>query len=95
MKKTFNSPEEFYKVAMEDIQATLGQKLRILGVVAEDIKDLVDEGHLLRYTSDEVDGIILEMYEYKGIRLMEVEWTSNSVKQRDINPDERSFERNI
>lgn len=95
MKKTFNTPEDFYKNAMISIQQVLGSKLRTLGVTIDEIPELVANEELNRYTSDIVDGIILEMYEYRGIKLLEVEWTGNSVKQRDINKDEREFDREI
>lgn len=95
MKKKFNTPEEFYENAMEGIQKVLGQKLRILGVNADEIPELVANKELNRYTSEIVDDIILEMYEYKGIRLLEVEWTGNGIRQRDISKDERDFDRAV
>ena len=95
MKRSFDSPEEFYKNAMISINQVVDAKLKLLGVETTEMGDLIESGDLARYNSDPVDGIILEMYEYKGIRLVEIEWTSNGVKQRDINPDERDFDRTI
>ena len=94
MQKTFNSPEDFYKNAMVSITQTIGNKLRTLGVEAMEIPYLINEGLLVRYTSDNVDGTILERYDYKDIMLAEFEWTSNGIKQRDINKDERDIREN-
>ena len=93
MQKTFNSPEDFYKNAMVSITQTIGNKLRTLGVEASNIPYLINEGLLVRYTSDNVDGIILERYDYKDIMLAEFEWNNNGIKQRDINKDERDIRR--
>ena len=94
MKKNFNTPEDFYKNAMTNITQVIGNKLKTLGVEAFEIPFLVECGELNRYTSEPVDEIVLEMYEYRGIKIAEFEWTGNGVKQRDINPDERDFDRN-
>lgn len=91
MKKSYNSPEDFYEDAMISINHTLGSKLRTLGVTVEEIGELVNKQLLNRYTSEMIDGTVLEMYEYNGIRLLEVEWTKQGVKIRDINKDERDI----
>ena len=91
MNKEFNTADEFYDKAMAGITQAIGSKLRVLGVNPTDIPYLISEGRLNRYTSDEVDGVILEMYEYDVIRLAEFEWSTNGIKQRDINKDERDI----
>jgi len=95
MNKTFNSPEDFYKNAMIGINQVIGSKLRTLGVELEEIPELVEQNLLCRYTSDIVDGIVLERYDYKDIMLAEFEWTQSGIKQRDINKDERTFDRGV
>ena len=91
MQRTFDNVDTFYKDAMINITGQLGNKLRALGVSVKEIPTLVNNGDLVRYTSNLVDGIILEAYEYKGIRLIEVEWSKEGIKQRDINKDERDI----
>jgi len=91
MKKTFNTPEDFYKNAMIGINHVIGQKLRTLGVEVSEIPGLVEQNLLCRYSSDIVDGIVLERYDYKDIMLAEFEWTQDGIKQRDINRDERDI----
>lgn len=91
MKKNFNSPEDFYKEAMEDISKIISSKLRTLGVEVGEIQGLIEQNLLCKYTSDIVDGIVLERYDYKDIMLAEFEWTQSGIKQRDINRDEREI----
>lgn len=93
MQKTFNSPEDFYKNAMVCINQVIGNKLKTLGLEASEIPFLVNDERLIRWSSDIVDGIVLERYDYQGIMLAEFEWTSNGIKQRDINKDERDIRR--
>lgn len=93
MTRTFDNVDTFYKDAMINITQQLGSKLRALGVSVNEIPQLIETKQLARYTSDIVDGIILEAYEYKGIRLIEVEWSKEGIKQRDINKDERDIRR--
>lgn len=95
MRKTFNTPEEFYKNAMLQIQEVIGNKLKMLGIEAFEIPFLIDMQDLNRHTEDEVDGVIVETYEYRGIKLIEVEWTGNGIKQKDIHKDERDFNRDL
>lgn len=95
MKKDFNTPDDFYKNAMEQVYQVIGNKLKVLGVDSTELPYLVNEGLLVRYTSDEVDGIVLERYDYIGIMLAEFEWTSKGIKQRDIHKDERDFNRSF
>jgi hypothetical protein len=93
MKRTFDNVDTFYKDAMINITQQLGSKLRALGIGLDELPELINNGDLVRLTSDQVDGIILEVYEYKGIRLIEVEWSNEGIKQRDINQDETTFKR--
>lgn len=95
MKKEYNTPDDFYREAMQGILKRVGEKLQLLGVDARTLPELIELGDLSRYTSDAVDGIVLERYDYKGIMLEEFEWTSNGIKQRDIQKDETDFNRNI
>lgn len=95
MQRTFDNVDTFYKDAMINITQQLGSKLRALGVTLDELPELINSGDVIRLTSDLVDGIILEAYEYKGIRLIEVEWSKEGIKQRDINKDERGFNRTI
>lgn len=91
MQRTFDNVDTFYKDAMINITQQLGNKLRALGVTLDELPELINNGDVVRLTSDLVDGIILEAYEYKGIRLIEVEWSKEGIKQRDINKDERDI----
>lgn len=93
MKKDFDTPEEFYAEAMAGILKIVGDKLQTLGVDSRTLPDLVETGDLGRYTSEEVDGTVLERYDYNGIMLAEFDWTSHGIKQRDIHKDEREFNR--
>lgn len=95
MQRTFDNVDTFYKDAMINITQQLGNKLRALGVTLDELPELINNGDVKRYTSELVDGIILEAYEYKGIRLIEVEWSKEGIKQRDINKDERELNRTI
>jgi hypothetical protein len=94
MKRTFDNVDTFYKDAMINITQQLGSKLRALGIGLDELPELINNGDLVRLTSDQVDGIILEVYEYKGIRLIEVEWSNEGIKQRDINQDEKEIRGN-
>jgi hypothetical protein len=89
--RTYDNINDFYSNAMIAINRQLGSKLRTLGVSIEELPELLETNQLARYQSNIVDGIILEMYEYKGIRLIEVEWSGAGIKQRDINKDEREI----
>lgn len=91
--RTYNNINTFYADAMIAINRQLGSKLRMLGVTIDEIPALLESNQLARYQSEIVDGIILEMYEYNGIRLIEVEWSKEGIKQRDINKDERDMAR--
>lgn len=93
MQRTFDNVDTFYKDAMINITQQLGSKLRALGVTLDELPELINSGDVVRLTSDLVDGIILEAYEYKGIRLIEVEWSKEGIKQRDLNRDERDIRR--
>lgn len=94
MKRTFDNIDTFYKDAMINITQQLGSKLRMFGYTSEDIPELVNSTRLQRWSSDLVDGIILEHYELDGITLIEVEWSKEGIKQRDINKDERDIRNN-
>ena len=95
MHQTFNTPEDFYRNAMEGIHKILHTKLEMLGVSPEELPYLVEEGILERVAAETDDDKVLEVYSYKGIKLIEVIWTTNGIKQVDIHKDEREFNRNI
>lgn len=94
MKKTYDNLNDFYADAVEDIHKTLARKMRLVGLRAEDVQPEIDAGNLIRDTTKIVGSIITEHYIYKGILLLTIEWTPKGMNYKDINKDERTFDRN-